>query len=229
MDSVSVNDGELSEIGNSFPSELHLLLPGTYHGEDIFQDASRKKWFGVYQEKGQAAIRRTELSFIPVFDPILDDEGGQSALNIRAVSDSIGLLFLIADMGDDASIAETKLTTWDRTKPAWPVELKPGTVFRMDATYQLRTFAEGNGMENYRVEWVVAQGKSENQVLAAADFMDDALMHVHWVGDLNGDGMPDLLLNTSHKYSYSQLVLFLSSAREGDILHRAASFRYTAC
>ena len=49
------------------------------------------------------------------------------------------------------------------------------------------------------------------------------MTEILWIGDLDADGMPDMIIDMSPKYSYSNPTLFLSSkADEGNLLKLVA-------
>lgn len=63
-----------------------------------------------------------------------------------------------------------------------------------------------------------------------ADAEDDGHWDLLWLGDLNRDGWPDLLLQADWKYSVRTTRLLLSGVRRGAwVLEEVASFRITAC
>jgi hypothetical protein len=73
-------------------------------------------------------------------------------------------------------------------------------------------------------------GREEFQVLASTYQFDDAQMSVLFIGDLDRDGWPDLIINTSDKYSYSEISLFLSGPADSkDLVRHVATFRATGC
>jgi hypothetical protein len=57
----------------------------------------------------------------------------------------------------------------------------------------------------------------------------DGHWSLRWIGDLNRDGWPDLLLDASYKYSVHTTRLFLSNATAGRVdFVEAARFERTA-
>ncbi len=60
--------------------------------------------------------------------------------------------------------------------------------------------------------------ETSQQLLVALPWLDDTHVKLLWAGDLDGDGSLDLLIDTAHKYSYSQPTLFLSSMATGNEL-----------
>jgi|GEM_PF-470646 len=63
-----------------------------------------------------------------------------------------------------------------------------------------------------------------SQRLPVEGFFDEPHLGLLWVGDLDRDGKPDLLMDMAPKYSYSRFVLFLSSmSQPSDLVGQAAS------
>ena len=58
----------------------------------------------------------------------------------------------------------------------------------------------------------------------------EANYKVVYQGDIDGDGQDDLVTDMAEGYSYSRIVLFLSSrAKEGEVLAAVAQFLYWYC
>lgn len=78
---------------------------------------------------------------------------------------------------------------------------------------------EDHGPVNYRLYLRgTKNGELLEQEIVHHDFLDDAITRFLWVGDLDGDQLPDFLLDIAHKYTYSDKVLFLSSKAGEDTL-----------
>ena len=76
-----------------------------------------------------------------------------------------------------------------------------------------------NDMTSYRL---MLFGEKDNtsvvDMLVAHDSFDDAAISLLFVGDIDGDGLLDYLLETSRKYSNSQPALYLSKPASSDNL-----------
>lgn len=72
-------------------------------------------------------------------------------------------------------------------------------------------------------------GKTQHR-LHADQWHGDGQWEVRWVGDLNRDGWPDVLLDASYKYSVYTTRLFVSHLlAEGFEMIEVATFTHTAC
>jgi hypothetical protein len=87
------------------------------------------------------------------------------------------------------------------------------------------TFRDGketdnfNDMQSYRL-MLFGDKNGENimDMLVAHDSFDDAAISLIFVGDLDGDGELDYLMETSRKYSNSAPALYLSKPASNDAL-----------
>ncbi len=79
---------------------IKLLLEGTFHKQEVWKGADKKEWLGVFNENGRFYLKRTKLSIIPAFDPVLDagkEINGKRILSGREVvsQDSNAVFFLM--------------------------------------------------------------------------------------------------------------------------------------
>jgi hypothetical protein len=73
-------------------------------------------------------------------------------------------------------------------------------------------------------------GNSSQVLFVVPKENSDPSITVYWVGDLDGDGKPDLLMNLSENYNVVNKVLWLSSrASKGHLLEKVAILRTTGC
>ena len=80
-------------------------------------------------------------------------------------------------------------------------------------------------VENYKL-YLSEEGKAEQLIVAIPAF-NNTFVKILWIGDLDGDGKPDFILDTSRHYEEETVLLFLSSkAGNGEIVKIAASSSY---
>jgi len=72
---------------------------------------------------------------------------------------------------------------------------------------------------------ILSDGHRSQALYSTEGFVDDPHFDVNWAGDLDGDGLLDLVVNLSRKYSVAPYRLLLSSLASGDeLLAEAARF-----
>jgi len=113
--------------------------------------------------------------------------------------------------------------------------LLPGESLQL-GDYKIRALGsmEGQNLNSIRGYQLVISGVKNGaaieQVFFETEYFDDAMVGLIWAGDLDQDGIPDLYMDTSFKYSFSNPALFLSSKAGGnELLKLVAEIRLFGC
>lgn len=86
---------------------------------------------------------------------------------------------------------------------------------------------QGDQPGRYRIEFTVGVSRLD---LHSDQWHGDGHWLVRWIGDLNRDGWPDLLVDASYKYSVYTTRLFLSHVQGGQLeMREAAKFEHASC
>ena len=73
-------------------------------------------------------------------------------------------------------------------------------------------------------------GKTIKQTFIEQDGFDGNMITFYWAGDIDGDEVPDFYMDTSHKYSFTEMSLFLSSqASKNELIKLVAQKTKYAC
>ena len=76
----------------------------------------------------------------------------------------------------------------------------------------------------------IKNSTSVEQIFLEQEYFDDAMIQFIWAGDIDKDGFPDLYLDISYKYSFSNPALFLSSkAGDNELLKLVAEIKLFGC
>lgn len=205
-----------------------IIMPvGTFHGDEIEEDAVTKTWCGLFQSAdGRYYLKKDPgISQEHVHDPVLDDDESLPGTGWRISTsgrDSCLLLF-----SGIKHLAEGNVDTPLGVRPRL---LYPGEqwTFRMGAhNYTLKAEGVAKTIEdeekvvvNYRL-WLEnsENGQQQRQLLVAQPSFDDAMIELLWAGDLDRDGKPDFVFNLSNHYNMNDIGLFLSSgAAKGELV-----------
>lgn len=62
--------------------------------------------------------------------------------------------------------------------------------------------------------------------LSEVMMLDESMPAIQWAGDLNGDHLPDFVIDVSGHYNTSELAVFLSKKRENGITYERVAERY---
>lgn len=91
--------------------------------------------------------------------------------------------------------------------------------------YRLKTEGEDDDgdTKNYQLH-TGRKGDKKEQVLVNHALVESACIEILFIGDLDGDSKPDIILNARTNFENRYIMLFLSSTREkGELLHLEAS------
>ena len=182
-------------------------------------DFEMSDWIGIYVDENGMYCKSTQATIKAVHDMWNDDENNLDATIIEDES-KIPSVFLFSGItvpenfrvksfnnipnriliGNSTQLGDYTLKADGEVTPENQLPL----------TYRLTIMGSKNG-------------KKIEQIIVDHEFLDDAMTAILWIGDLDADDIPDMIIDMSHKYSYSAPALFLSSqADDGAILKLVA-------
>ena len=187
---------------------ISFVLPTDY-GVNLSDETSYtgNQLVGFYLDSG-IVFKSSELIITPRKDNMNDAEGEMSLSHI-----------VCKESGEIPNIVlQGFYNLENRFIPFYPAAKKsllPGESMVLDG-YTFKAYGEmdedGHAISNYEI---VMEGERNGefieQRLVFIEFFDDAFVNFHWIADVDMDGIPDFLIDLSHKYSYSLPTLFLSS------------------
>lgn len=210
-----------------------IMIEGRFHKHEVWQGAEQKSWMALVQEDSVFRLLPSHLQVSPFFDPVYDK--GRQVRSGREVRGELPntLLFM-------TGIAKLQPTEVDTVSYPSQVIL-PNTAIDLrfkGKTYTLAASGDSiqqEGSESYSVQnykWTVTgskNGRRISQELAADENFESAIYSLLWVGDLDRDGIPDLVADLSNHYNSSKITLFLSStAEKGKLYRKVADFKTDA-
>lgn len=186
-----------------------------YSGGFVPSDFETADWTGIYVDENGMYCKPTQAKIKAVRDMWNDDEDNLDATIIDDESE-IPSVFLFSGITVPENFRvksfnniPNRILVGNSTKLGDYILKADGEVTQenqLPLTYRLTIMGSKNE-------------KKIEQVIVDHEFLDDAMTAILWVGDLDGDGIPDMIIDMSPKYSYSTPALFLSSqADDGDIL-----------
>lgn len=207
-------------------SENHpatILSTGQFHEDEVSKEDRNRSWYGIFQNASGYYIDTTRILTKRVQDPV-DDEGTLNGWEVKTTNSDTSLLLFAGVSGlEKRQIKELTL----RKKEILPGESVTYTYNGI--TYTL--YATGNKhkesatsdyyiVNNYRLLIkATINGTERNQLLVSSRSFDDNMIELLFTGDIDGDNIPDLIINTSNHYNVTAPALYLSKpAGSNDVL-----------
>lgn len=224
---------DTSDLRSEPNTAVKIFIEGRFHKQEVWQGAETKQWMGLVLEDSTFQLRPTRLQVYPFFDPIYD-KGKQVKSGREVRGEHANTLFFVT------GIDQLKAGPVDTVGYPGQVIL-PNTALNLrykDKVYTLEASGDSvqqDGADAYALQnysWTIKgtrNGKKISQELARDTDFESAIYVLLWVGDLDRDGIPDLLADLSNHYNTSKVALFLSSkADKGKLYKRVAVFKSEA-
>jgi len=204
---------------------VELLLPGEEYEAADLPPHPAGTWWVLHRPTSTPILE--ELPVVVRAVPGCDDQtpNEQSGRAVTVPRAREPILLVRGDVALSAGPVRTAFVDQGGTGDAEQVEARWG-----DSPLLIRhltTPPAGDQPGQYRIELTLGDRHFE---LYTDQWHGDGHWLVRWIGDLNRDGLPDVLLDASYKYSVYTTRLFLSRESAGRVeFTEAARFEHMAC
>ncbi|MGD0484529.1 MAG: hypothetical protein ABSB58_07725 [Gemmatimonadales bacterium] len=208
-----------------------LLMPG----EDYSEWAPRvegQTWFGLYQGKSRAELRVVTITIEP-FNVMGDSVASGGRVKVSGPHKPLFLVRAIPGVLPEwrpGPVAPSLPVAWMLPGDRRDIRLSAGT-FRIEVTGK----AESGNVTDYELRLRNLDSGASQVIFAYHPPAEYAHVlrptpAVTWVGDLDRDGKPDILIQDDMSELAGHWTLYLSSAaRRGEIVHRVAEYQGVGC
>ena len=224
-----IEDGFTTKTPNSSISDsISIILPTSYDSVDLDSTIESKTWVGLFSNDNDNSVTcyKTKLKMKPIHSPMVDEEGEMSGIKIYCEGYANDPMLLIAgiEIPENMQIESYKGLK-NRLLPGESMQLGDNTI------KALGTMDEYDRVRDYKLLITgIKNGTSIEQIFLEQDYFDDSMIRFIWAGDIDKDGFPDLFLDISYKYSFSNPALFLSSkAGDNELLKLVAEIMLFGC
>lgn len=189
-----------------FPQETKyiskVLTTGDFHGDEVWKGADKAKWFGLFQNKTGFYLAQTQVKTKKVNDPILDGDNKniktgwnvQTTIKDTSIILVSGLNFLANHKVKQAVLSKQEILPGDTVRFNYG-----GTAYILYATGGKEKEANSEWVKiwNYKL-FLTAKKKNKTitELLVAQPNFNDRMITILFAGDIDGDGMPDLIIDT---------------------------------
>jgi len=221
---------------------VKILKTGFYHEDEIWENVESGIWYEIFNDPIEDDrevtyfLGETEIIATRVYDPVVDeDESIQTGWEISREGMVENVLFI-----QGIKLDENKTLI---NVPIPNAELLPGDSLAFkygDENYKL--FATGTIIwddhtsiytvaEDYKLFFTtIKNGQRITELLVEHENFDDAMVSIIFIGDIDGDGFPDLILDTARHYNVDNPTLYLSGdADENQLLQVVGWHRSVGC
>ncbi len=216
--------------------KAELLQVLSYHGDEVRTDAPKLRWFGLFKNSKGWYLKQTNLKTAREYDPIVDDENGKKTGIAVTVSNPDTSLLLVSGL---EYLRERQVPAFNLGKN----QINPGeevTFNYKGNTYRLWATGKQEKVDPAFDELTVSDyklylsttrnGQEVKQLLVEIPAFDATMVQVLFAGDIDGDGFPDLFLDTADHYNVSNIALYLSApAKKGQLVKLVGTHTSVGC
>lgn len=208
-------------------SKIDILVPGKYNSEEYDEATESKSWIALFQQADKSLIcKKTEITIEEVNCPIKYKRDQNIGRKISCIPSQSSAMFLVS--GLDVINGKTI-----KCYPNFKSVLLPTEHVTL-GKYKIRCQARVGGHSSIWDYKLIISGEKNGQLIEQVflekEGFDDAMIQFIWAGDLDEDGIPDLFMDTSHKYSFSNPALFLSShSDKNKLLKMVSEIKMSRC
>lgn len=213
-----------------------ILPVATFHGDEVIENASQLNWIGLFKGKNGHYLKKTKIKTIKVYDLIVDEnENDKTGCEVQVLSKDTCLIVIEPlDYLSERNIQAVNLAKY---------QILPGDTISfkyLDKDYKI--FATGCRRNNkndstfyeiwnYRLYiTTIINGQTINTLLVAKPGFQDNMVSILFAGDIDGDGILDLIIDTSYHYNLFNPTIYLSKpANKGEIVKPIGSHYSVGC
>lgn len=215
-------------------SPIPLLYTGYFHSDEVWQNADKMTWIGLFFSGKNYYLASSKVNIKQVHDEIVDADDEKTGWEVStSLKDSCIFLIQSQTFLNDRTVeslgfSEKELHPNDTLSFTYQ-----GINYQLYATGIQTKYPESDEItyRNYRL-FIKAeiQGKMHTTLLETIEGFEDAIPSVLFVGDIDGDGIVDLLLNMTNHYNVFEPTLYLSKpAEKGSLLKKIAWHTSVGC
>lgn len=208
---------------------LKMLLNDVYSDKELLPLIRMYNWWALETDSNETKfqIAKANIKLIRTSEP-MGDEKDSSWIQIQNGHSNSAIIYIAGSKKIKAHEVKTVTNS--------PLRIMPGDEkiinfnnqsYTLRATGSLDSNQYGIHPSNYSL--TVSNGKSMT-LLSSAPYFDDAMIEILFIGDIDGDGLLDFLIDNSNKYSYREYCLYLSSfATKGECVKLVAGKHTMGC
>ncbi len=214
-----------------------VLTVGTFHEDEVWKSAKNDNWFGVFKGRNGCYISQTKIKTVKVFDPVLDEDSlkNKTGWYVEAINKDTciillaGLDFLSSRQINQAVLSKDQLFPGDTLRINYSgIDYK---IFATGGKNKVQDDPEWFDVWNYKLYLAARiKGQLHKSLLVAQPNFDDQMIDLIFAGDIDGDGILDLIIDTSRHYNATSPTIYLSRpADNGEVVKPMGGHTSVGC
>ena len=208
---------------------LKMLLNDVYSDAELMPLIRKYNWWALETDSSETNFNlvKANVKLERTSEPMGDEKDSSWLQIINA--NTMSAIFYVAGSN---KIKPHKVNTVSNS----PIRIMPGEkkvinfnneAYTLKATGSLDSNQYGIHASNYSL---FIENAGISTLLSSAPYFDDAMIEILFIGDIDGDGKLDFLIDNSNKYSYREYCLYLSSyATNGECVRLVAGKQTMGC
>jgi hypothetical protein len=195
---------------------IRILTTGIFHNDEIPENAGSMKWIGLFKDRNGYYLNEAKVNSVPAHDLVLDeDESVMTGWEVSTQEKDTSILL----MQPLPYFSKRKIKAVKLSK----TEIYPGEKLSFNylgIEYELS--ATGNKKkENPDSDWYIVSnyklhltakidGMLHKTLLCSHKTFEDAMVSLLFAGDIDGDGILDLILDNTYHYNVRDPTIYFS-------------------
>ncbi|MDT3403908.1 hypothetical protein [Mucilaginibacter terrae] len=235
---VVLNTPVVDTVLQFFPDDstyaAQILYTGTFHNNEVKPQYGLHTWMGIFHNNKVYCLKETRLKLARVADDELDERDAKTGWQISTVDkDSSVLLISNLPSLKNHPIEKIELNKNEFLPGDSATYSQNGIKYTIYATGQKKPDYPGSksySLFNYRLALkATVKGIEYNELLFATNTSEFGCSII-LASDIDNDGIPDLVINTSTESAIYTISLYMSSlAKKGHLLKIAGMNTTVGC
>lgn len=220
-DSINIQESSNEETiiydMNSYPVDslltATLLITGSYHDGEVPEYRLKEKWIGLFKKGNTYYTSYTKVKTQRVHDDIIDEENEITGWLVEGETKDTAIFLLTGiELQPQIDVNPVFLSN-NRIYPGDSLKIDyKNTTYTLFATGRIKgDKSDWPDIWNYKLYLSAKNdGITVTDLISAQASFDDSMVTILFAGDIDGDGMLDLLVDTSYHYNVFAPTLYLS-------------------